>query len=309
MSEDYSKKKRNSPNTKSPGFWFFTGDWLKDPELRFCSIFARGLLVDLLCFMFEAKDRGYLIWPDGSPRSNDDIADAVSGGDRAEKVKAIEELERKGVLSRDERGVLFSRRMARLGEISQQRSVAGSTPKTKQEQTPNKPGTNDEQKPGVTDTDTDTDTDTEKDLSLSLADDDPNELIGEDVIVPAYLRALFIQWLDWQWRDSGKKPPASVQQIWASELHSRGEEKAIADLRFSISKRAKNLLDSKVDYSKITKQRIEGVNKPGRESNADREKRLLEELKNGSVPGLRPWDEAGVEKARKLIEDIRNGRE
>jgi hypothetical protein len=156
---DDGSGKRKSPGAKSPGFWFFTGDWLKDPELRFCSIFARGLLVDLLCFMFESKERGYLIWPDGSPRSNEDIADAVSGGDRSEKVKAIEELERKGVLSRDSRGVLYSRRMARLGEISQMRSEAGSKPKAKPEQTANKPGTNGEQKPGVTVSDSVSDSD------------------------------------------------------------------------------------------------------------------------------------------------------
>jgi hypothetical protein len=151
--------KRKSPGAKSPGFWFFTGDWLKDPELRFCSIFARGLLVDLLCFMFESKERGYLIWPDGSPRSNEDIADAVSGGDRLDKVKAIDELERKGVLSRDSRGVLYSRRMARLGEISQMRSEAGSKPKSKQEQTANKSETNDKQNQGVTDSVSDSDSD------------------------------------------------------------------------------------------------------------------------------------------------------
>jgi len=156
---DDGSGKRKSPGAKSPGFWFFTGDWLKDPELRFCSIFARGLLVDLLCFMFESKERGYLIWPDGSPRSNEDIADAVSGGDRSEKVKAIEELERKGVLSRDSRGVLYSRRMARLGEISQMRSEAGSKPKAKPEQTANKPGTNGEQKQGVTVSDSVSDSD------------------------------------------------------------------------------------------------------------------------------------------------------
>jgi hypothetical protein len=156
---DDGSGKRKSPGAKSPGFWFFTGDWLKDPELRFCSIFARGLLVDLLCFMFESKERGYLIWPDGSPRSNEDIADAVSGGDRSEKVKAIEELERKGVLSRDSRGVLYSRRMARLGEISQMRSEAGSKPKAKPEQTANKLGTKGEQKPGVTVSDSVSDSD------------------------------------------------------------------------------------------------------------------------------------------------------
>jgi hypothetical protein len=111
---------------KSPGFWFFTGDWMKDPELRFCSLFARGLLVDLLCILFEAKEQGYASNPDGTPRTDEQIADAVSGGSREEKLSALAELERSGVLSRDFRGVLFSRRIARLSELSESRKQNGS---------------------------------------------------------------------------------------------------------------------------------------------------------------------------------------
>lgn len=111
---------------KSPGFWFFTGDWMKDPELRFCSLFARGLLVDLLCILFEAKEQGYASNPDGTPRTDEQIADAVAGGSREEKLAALAELERSGVLSRDNRGVLFSRRIARLAELSQARKQNGS---------------------------------------------------------------------------------------------------------------------------------------------------------------------------------------
>lgn len=111
---------------KSPGFWFFTGDWMKDPELRFCSLFARGLLVDLLCILFEANEQGYASNPDGTPRTNEQIADAVAGGSREEKLAALAELERSGVLSRDSRGVLFSRRIARLAELSQSRKQNGS---------------------------------------------------------------------------------------------------------------------------------------------------------------------------------------
>jgi hypothetical protein len=111
---------------KSPGFWFFTGDWMKDPELRFCSLFARGLLVDLLCILFEAKEQGYASNPDGTPRTDEQIADAVSGGSREEKLAALAELERSGVLSRDHRGVLFSRRIARLAELSAARKQSGS---------------------------------------------------------------------------------------------------------------------------------------------------------------------------------------
>lgn len=111
---------------KAPGFWFFTGDWLKDPELRFCSIFARGLLVDLLCYMFEASEQGYLSKPDGTARSDLEIVDAISGGSREEKLAGLAELEQSGVISRDLRGVLYSRRIARLAEISQTRQQNGS---------------------------------------------------------------------------------------------------------------------------------------------------------------------------------------
>lgn len=111
---------------KSPGFWFFTGDWMKDPELRFCSLFARGLLVDLLCILFEAKEQGYASNPDGTPRTDEQIADAVAGGSRDQKLAALAELERSGVLSRDSRGVLFSRRIARLAELSSERRKSGS---------------------------------------------------------------------------------------------------------------------------------------------------------------------------------------
>jgi hypothetical protein len=111
---------------KSPGFWFFTGDWMKDPELRFCSLFARGLLVDLLCILFEANEQGYASNPDGTPRTDEQIADAVSGGSRENKLAALAELERSGVLSRDSRGVLFSRRIARLAELSAARKQNGS---------------------------------------------------------------------------------------------------------------------------------------------------------------------------------------
>ena len=92
---------------KRVGFWFYTGDWMKDPELRFCSIFARGLLVDLLCLMFEAKRQGELSKPDGSPRSDEEIVDCVSGSDRATKLAALKELINSGALKRDENtGVL-----------------------------------------------------------------------------------------------------------------------------------------------------------------------------------------------------------
>jgi hypothetical protein len=112
---------------KLPSFQFYPGDWMKDPELRLCSIFARGLLVDLLCIMFEAKHRGQLVLADGvTPWTDLQIVDAVTGGDRHEKLSALEELLCNGVLKRDEQGIVYSKRLLADELIRQERSKAGS---------------------------------------------------------------------------------------------------------------------------------------------------------------------------------------
>ena len=112
---------------KLPYFPFYVGDWMKDPELRLCSIFARGLLVDLLCLMWEAKHRGRLSRADGSsPWTDSEIVGAISGSTEAEKLIGLSELEANGVLKRDDKGVLFSSRMVRDEEIKIKRAVAGS---------------------------------------------------------------------------------------------------------------------------------------------------------------------------------------
>ena len=98
--------------------------------------------------------------------------------------------------------------------------------------------------------------------------DDPNGLIGKDVIVPDNIREWFIRWLDWRWQDSGKKPPATLQETWVYELITRGDEKAINDLRFSITKQAKNLLHSENDFDKVAKAKIDGATKPASKETA-----------------------------------------
>ena len=45
---------------KLPGFVFYPGDGLKDPELRGCSPGARGTWIDMLCMMWESSQRGVL---------------------------------------------------------------------------------------------------------------------------------------------------------------------------------------------------------------------------------------------------------
>ena len=112
---------------KLPAFWLYPGDWMKDAELRLCSIFARGLLVDLLCLMFEAKHRGRLVLADGNtPWTDEQIVDSVTGGDREQKLEALNQLLMAGVLKRDSQGIIYSARLLRDEELRVERSKAGS---------------------------------------------------------------------------------------------------------------------------------------------------------------------------------------
>jgi uncharacterized protein YdaU (DUF1376 family) len=113
--------------------------------------------------------------------------------------------------------------------------------------------------------------------------DDPNGLIGQDVIVPDHLREWFIRWLDWRWQDSGKKPPATLQQVWVHDLLTRGKEKAILDLQFSISKQGKNLLDSGNDFGKNGGGPAAGLQSGRKLTAAEKTRQLLEDVKNGRV--------------------------
>lgn len=123
-------------------------------------------------------------------------------------------------------------------------------------------------------------------LTHTHSADDPNGLIGQDVIVPDHLREWFIRWLDWRWQDSGKKPPATLQEVWIHDLLARGNEKAILDLRFSIRKQGKNLLDSGNDFSKSGGGKggsTAGAQSGRKLSAAEKTAQLLEDVKNGLV--------------------------
>jgi len=122
----------------------------------------------------------------------------------------------------------------------------------------------------------------EEEYTHTLPSDDPNGLIGQDVIVPTWMREWFVKWLDWRWHDNGKKPPATLQQTWVIDLNGRGEAKAIEDLQFSIKKQAKNLLRSENDFDKQIRTGG-GVARPeGKLSPAERTRKIFEDLKNES---------------------------
>jgi hypothetical protein len=219
---------------KSPGFWFFTGDWMKDPELRFCSIFARGLLVDLLCLMFESKRMGYLSKPNGEARDESEIVDAISGGDRQEKLNALRELVESGVLSRDSDGCVYSRRLVRLADVSKVRSKSGSKGGSKT-QANGKANVkqNVKQNRGVTDSDSDSDSDTS------------NKYI-ETPKAARYFSDSFFDgiWAKWRKHRSEKlKPLGDIEEeTQLMDLSRHGEPEAIEMVDFSIRCGALNLI-------------------------------------------------------------------
>lgn len=96
---------------KLPSFQFYPGDWLKDPNLRRCSLAARGVWMDMMCLMWECEERGVLATA-GRAWSDDDIAQAV-GGDRTSLLSCIKELIDKGVASRTNSGAVYCRRVVR----------------------------------------------------------------------------------------------------------------------------------------------------------------------------------------------------
>ena len=97
---------------KRPSFQFYPSDWLRDTALRSCSTGARGLWIDMICYMHEGNPYGHLkvgdkvILPDNLARMVGETFDVVEGW--------LDELKLAGVYSRSCLGVdgintIFSR--------------------------------------------------------------------------------------------------------------------------------------------------------------------------------------------------------
>ncbi len=88
---------------------FFPRDWLSDFQLRGCSLAARGLWADMLCLMAMSDRRGYLE-ENRKPMLPAQLARRI-GAKLAEVKRLLAMLEQAGVFSRDDKGVIYSRRM------------------------------------------------------------------------------------------------------------------------------------------------------------------------------------------------------
>jgi hypothetical protein len=101
-----------------PWMKWYPRDWRADPRLRMCSLAARGLWMELIGFMHEAEPYGHLLI-DGKQPAAADIA-ALVGRPLAEIRKALAELDERGVYSLTDDDVIFSRRMVRDADRSEE---------------------------------------------------------------------------------------------------------------------------------------------------------------------------------------------
>lgn len=90
---------------------FFWSDWESDEGLRQCSLAAQGLWMRMLCICAKSEPRGFLTIA-GNHLDVQGVATAV-GKPEAEIAPLMDELDRWGVFSRDRRGRIYSRRMTR----------------------------------------------------------------------------------------------------------------------------------------------------------------------------------------------------
>lgn len=94
-----------------PWMKFYPRDWRGDQALRAVSVAARGLWIECLCIMHEAKPYGHLVL-NGAPVDGGTLA-RMTGISVDEVSALLAELRQAGVLSVTGKGVVFSRRMTK----------------------------------------------------------------------------------------------------------------------------------------------------------------------------------------------------
>ncbi len=111
---------------KIPAMQFYTGDWLKAPDVRALSPAARGVWFDLLCFMWESEDRGKLV-TNGRALTDEELA-RMTGLDVSTAQQILSTIRNTGVSGVDQKtGAMMCRRMVRYEEIRRMKSRAGSS--------------------------------------------------------------------------------------------------------------------------------------------------------------------------------------
>ena len=106
-----------------PSWQWYPSDWLEEPGLKLCSLAAKGLWMDLLCYMFKMQNRGYLRIR-GKQLGSKEVAQ-LTGYTEAEAKQALTELDTYGVSETTADGCIYSRRMVRDEKQRQSKVEAG----------------------------------------------------------------------------------------------------------------------------------------------------------------------------------------
>ena len=96
---------------KLPAIMFYPGDWLSD-EIAGCSLAAQGLWLRMMFLMHRSSRYGHLALPNGSAIPPTSVA-AQCGISQEAYETLLLELDSVGKISRNNEGVIFSRRMVR----------------------------------------------------------------------------------------------------------------------------------------------------------------------------------------------------
>lgn len=108
---------------KRPSFQFYPGDWLHDAALRSCSVAARGLWMDMLCYMHQSERYGYLVV--GDQIVGKSALSRMTGVPTKALTSLLNELFKSGVLNQNGEGIYYSKRMIRDEEIRLKRAAGG----------------------------------------------------------------------------------------------------------------------------------------------------------------------------------------
>lgn len=102
-----------------PAVQWYVKDYLSDANLAACSLAAQGLWVRMLCLMYQAPERGCLVFLDGrdavQPVGLGRLAQLV-GHPLAEVSALVDELVREGAAGIEPSGMIYNRRMRREAE-------------------------------------------------------------------------------------------------------------------------------------------------------------------------------------------------
>ncbi len=111
------------PGVERPAFQFYPADEESEPSLRSCSLAAFGLWRRMLNLMHVGKPYGHLTMPAGVPIEPKQLARMVNATAATVK-RLLDELENSGTFSRNDQGVIYSRRMV-WDEYRRNSSAAG----------------------------------------------------------------------------------------------------------------------------------------------------------------------------------------